>query len=248
MPRRSAIRPARTARNEAPAVSPPWLRPAILALSALFLIAFTSTDVADPDTWQHLASGKYIVEHHAFPTPDPFAFTTGLVKPAYLGEEATRLFNITHERLAQILLYLTYAHAGFAGLGLLRCASLAAFCGIIGLIAWHRTNSFYRGLAAAALAATVACEFRADRPYLWMGSICLQQGFSAHCADTPRAGWSSALRIFFWLRDSIAATVPDRTARMSAISSEPKPSLRRRRHSSSRGASRPQTRRASFWW
>jgi hypothetical protein len=90
-----------------------------------------------------------------------------MVKPAYPGEETTRRFNITHECIAQILIYLSYACAGFAGLVLLRCALLAAFCGIIGLTAWHRTNSFCRAWTAAALAATVACQFRGDRPYLF---------------------------------------------------------------------------------
>jgi hypothetical protein len=136
-------------------------------LFTLSLIAFTSTEVSDPDTWQHLASGRYIMQFHAFPAPDPFSFTTEKVAPTYPGEEKTRLFNITHERVAQILMYLVYANAGFAGLVLLRSALLVAFCGIIGMTAYQRTHSFYRGLAAAVLAATLIYDFRTDRPYLF---------------------------------------------------------------------------------
>ena len=148
-------------------VRPRWLRLAILSFCALLFLAHTSTEVADPDTWQHLASGRYIVEHHAFPAPDPFSFSTAMVKPAYAGEQATRDFNIKHELIAQIVLYLTYAGTGYAGLVLLRCTLLLAFCGIIALTAWRRTASYYAALTAAVLAATVACNFRADRPYLF---------------------------------------------------------------------------------
>ena len=49
----------------------PWLRPAILALAAVLLLACFSTEVADSDTWLHLETGKYVVEHHRIPNPDP---------------------------------------------------------------------------------------------------------------------------------------------------------------------------------
>ena len=164
---RPAARPTRISRKETPARTPRWLRPVVVALSVLLLVALTSSEVGDPDTWQHLASGRYILQHHAFPTPDPFAFTTQMVKPAYPDEEATRRFNIKHELLAQIVFYLAYTLADFAGLVLLRCTLLAAFCGFIGLAAGHRTHSFYRGFAAAAMAAIVTVPFQADRPYLF---------------------------------------------------------------------------------
>jgi hypothetical protein len=143
------------------------MKPALAALSLLALFAWASTEVSDPDTWQHLVSGRYLVERHSFPWPDPFSFTTAMVKPAYSGEEATREFNIKHELLAQILLYSAYAAGGFAGLVLLRCALLAAFCGMIGLAAWRRTQNFYRAWAAAGLTAVIAIQFRGDRPHLF---------------------------------------------------------------------------------
>ena len=63
-----------------------------------------------------------------------------MVKPAYPGEEVTRAFNIKHELLAQILLYLSYAGGGYAALVLLRSVMLTAFCGLIGIACWHRTH------------------------------------------------------------------------------------------------------------
>ncbi|MCX6632522.1 MAG: hypothetical protein NTW28_33375, partial [Candidatus Solibacter sp.] len=64
-----------------PAALPNWLRPAILALAAILLMACFSTEVADSDTWLHLETGKYVVEHQRIPNPDPFSFTTYLGKP-----------------------------------------------------------------------------------------------------------------------------------------------------------------------
>ncbi len=167
MPRRSRNRttPATTAEAKIPA-PPRWLRPTLLALAALLLMAWSSTDVSDTDTWWHLKTGQFIVQQHKLPAPDQFAFTTYMGKPAYASEEATRYFNLTHEWLAQIVLYLTYAGGGYAGLVLLRSLLLATFCAIVGLAAHHRTKSFHLALGAALAAGTIACQFRADRPYL----------------------------------------------------------------------------------
>ena len=73
-----------------PAALPNWLRPAIVALAAILLMACFSTEVADSDTWLHLETGKYVVEHHQIPNPDPFSFTTYLGKPLP-GEETVQI-------------------------------------------------------------------------------------------------------------------------------------------------------------
>ena len=149
-----------------PPVTPRWLKPVILILAAWLLVACSSSEVADTDTWWHLKTGQYMLQHHALPVPDPFAFTTYMGKPAYPGEEVTRYFNLTHEWLAQIFFYLIYAAGGYGGLVLLRAGLITAFCALIGVAAYHRTNGFYRSLGASLAAATVACKFVSDRPYL----------------------------------------------------------------------------------
>lgn len=167
MPPRSA-RPARRPApivNKERAAAPPWLRPVVLALAAFLLLGWFSTESADSDTWWHLKTGQYIWQNHALPVPDPFSYTTYLGKPAYPGEDATRYFNLTHEWLAQVIFYLTYAAAGFPGLILLRAAMMTAFCGIAGLVAFHRSRGFYRALAAAFATALIAKTFTVDRPY-----------------------------------------------------------------------------------
>jgi hypothetical protein len=145
--------------------APHWLRPGIVVLAALLLIGWFSTPVADSDTWWILKSGQYIVQHRALPVPDPFAFTAGLGKPSYPGEETTRYFNLTQEWLAEVVFYLVYAAAGFPGLILLRAVMLTAFSATAGLLVFHRTNGFYRALATTLATAFVASNFVSDRPY-----------------------------------------------------------------------------------
>jgi len=65
-----------------------------------------------------------------------------------------------------VVFYLVYAGGGFAGLVLFRAALLTGFCGIVGLVAFHRSNGFYGALGAAFLAATIAIRYRSDRPFL----------------------------------------------------------------------------------
>src|SRR5437868_10270935 len=93
--------------------APAWLKPVILAIAAVLLLGWFSTEARDSDAWWHLKTGEYIWQQHKLPMPDPFAYTTYLGKPAYPGEEKVRNFNLTHEWLAQIVLYLAYAAGGF---------------------------------------------------------------------------------------------------------------------------------------
>jgi len=144
---------------------PSWLRPVILAMAALVLLGWFSTESADSDTWWHLKTGEYILRNHALPVPDPFSYTAYMGKPAYPGEETTRDFNLKHEWLAQVMFYLAYAAAGFPGLVLLRVAILSAYCLLAGLVVFRRTGGFYRALIAAGLSALVAGFFLSDRPY-----------------------------------------------------------------------------------
>ncbi len=156
--RRESLKPSRAA--------PRWLRPLLLVLSVLVLLGFFSKEISDTDFWWHLKTGQYMWQTHSLPDPDPFAYTTATVRPAYAGEEVTRHFNLTHEWLAQILLYFVYSIAGFAGIVLFRAAILTAFCACAGLVAYGRCGGFYRSLAASFAAAAAVAGFASDRPYL----------------------------------------------------------------------------------
>ncbi|HTX34467.1 MAG TPA: hypothetical protein VME43_05570 [Bryobacteraceae bacterium] len=166
MPPRTAPRRAAPARQPVPAAAPRWLRPVVLALAALLALAWFSGEVGDSDTWWHLKTGQFLLQQRRLPVSDPFAFTTYTGKPTYPQEETVRRFNLTHEWLAQILFYLAYAAGGFTGLVLFRALLLAAFCAVVGWIAWCRTGGFYRAVGAAVAAASGAQVFATDRPYL----------------------------------------------------------------------------------
>src|SRR5688572_19870662 len=128
-----------------------WLKPLTLALAAIVLIGWLSTEARDPDAWWHLKTGEYLWQQHKLPVPDPFAWTTYLGKPAYPGEEHVRDFNLTHSWLSQLVLYLAYRAGGWSGLILFRATLLAAFSAAAGLVAWRRTGGFYRSVGAALL-------------------------------------------------------------------------------------------------
>ncbi|HWQ54201.1 MAG TPA: hypothetical protein VN442_10990 [Bryobacteraceae bacterium] len=149
-----------------PHAEPPWLRPAILLVATLLVFTWFSGDVTDNDAWWHLKTGEYIWQNRTLPTPDPFAQTTYMGKPLYRGEKLVRDFNLTHEWLAQVIMYWIFAAAGLPGLILARQLVLTALCAIVGLVAWRRSGGFYRALGAALAAAAVAQFVARDRPYL----------------------------------------------------------------------------------
>jgi hypothetical protein len=166
MPHRAAARVQ--SRVEAPALAslPRWFRPTIAAFAVVLLMGVFSPAAYDSDFWWHLKTGQFLWQQHRLPVPDPFAYTTAGAPAAYPGELVTRRFNLTHEWLAQVWIYLAYALGGVAGVVLFRAALLTAFCGLVGVVSYRRCGGFFRSLAAAAAAAMVALPFAQDRPFL----------------------------------------------------------------------------------
>ena len=152
------------AREAAPA--PAWLRPLILGLAGILLLACFSPAFQDHDAWWHLKTGQFIWTQHRLPNPDPFAFTTYLGRTFYPGEAETRYFNLTHEWLAQMFLYLVYAAGGFPLVVLVRALLMAAVSALTGWMAWRRTGRFFVSTGAALLSAAISYRFAYDRPLL----------------------------------------------------------------------------------
>jgi hypothetical protein len=147
--------------------APSWLVPLTLALAALLLLACFSTEVSDSDTFWHLATGRYILQNHRLPVPDPFSWATYLGKLAYEGEQHTRYFNLTHEWLAQVYLYLVYAVGGYPGMVLMRALLTTLICAGVSLIVWRRTQHLYLAIGAALLFLGVQYDSPVmDRPLL----------------------------------------------------------------------------------
>src|SRR5437867_5832914 len=80
--------------------------------AASFAIAL-AIPPGDPDTYWHLASGKWMVEHGALLRTDVFS-STATGAPYSVGEW-----------LGQLVLYAAYASAGWTGIVLLRAALVA---------------------------------------------------------------------------------------------------------------------------
>ncbi len=144
--------------------SPRWLVPALLVLTGVLLLGYFSTELADPDAWWHLATGRYIVTQYRLPDPDPFAYTTALAPPADAAEAATRRFNLTHEWLAQAAWYLAERAGGLGAVVLWKALLLTLLCALTALVARLRAGSWYWGIAAALAAASLLIEFAHDRP------------------------------------------------------------------------------------
>jgi hypothetical protein len=134
------------------------------AVTLLCLAGLFSGEIFDPDFWWHLKTGQFIVQQHRLPVPDPFSYTTAGARPGYPGEEQTRYFNLTHEWLAQLLLYCAWRLGSFPAVVLLRALIMASACLIAGMLAARRSKSFTWGVAAALAAASVALMFATDRP------------------------------------------------------------------------------------
>ena len=120
--------------------------------------------MSDPDSWWNLATGRYVVTEHRLPVPDRFAYTTAGAAPVYPGEERTRYFNLTHEWLAQAVWYAIWSAGGAAAVVLWKALLMTLLCGLTGLVAKWRTESWMWGTAAALAAASLAVEFAHDRP------------------------------------------------------------------------------------
>src|SRR5919112_1583036 len=71
-------------------------------LAAIFTL--TAGQITDPDFWWHLRTGQLIYETRAIPHTDIFSFTAQ-------GKEW-----ITHEWLAEVLIYAIYKLSGWGGL------------------------------------------------------------------------------------------------------------------------------------
>src|SRR5258708_7465574 len=135
-----------------PAGAPRWLRPLLLALAAIVLLSIFSGEIRDTDIWLHLKTGQHTLQTRALTVPDPFSYTSGTAAAGYAGEESTRYFNLTHEWLSQVLMYLLYSLGGFPALVATRALLLLTFCALAGWIAFRRTGGFHISLAAALVA------------------------------------------------------------------------------------------------
>ena len=135
----------------------------IVFFSSLFGALTTSS--FDSEFWWHLAFGRWMWEHRALPSADPFDFTS-----AIFGASGQVRYQLTQYWLAQVLLYGSYLLAGMKGVFLLRAATFTALFSLL--------YRLLRRTAAGMLLSTllVALAFQAivrefgyieNRPQMW---------------------------------------------------------------------------------
>jgi tetratricopeptide (TPR) repeat protein len=83
------------------------------SLLAVLVLSTAIFPVGDFDTWFHLKTGEYILQHHAVPTHDVFSYT------------AQGRTWITHEWLFEVLMFLAYKLGSLTGVILLKVVTVA---------------------------------------------------------------------------------------------------------------------------
>ena len=125
----------------------------LLALAVFALAAFSPAVLNDGDTWTHVATGQWILQHGDIPRVDPFSFT-------FAGAPWT-----AHEWLSEVLFALAYRAAGWSGVTLLTGAA----AGLATFVMANRAARDLSGvplLVVAALSATLIAPGLLARPHI----------------------------------------------------------------------------------
>lgn len=120
---------------------------------ALVLVMIWSELLNDPDTHWHIAVGRWIADHRAFPRVDMFSHT-------FAGQPW-----IAKEWLSQLALHLSHAAAGWAGPALLTALAVAASLGLlVGWLAMRLRDTLVVGLVMFVL--MLAASSLLARPHI----------------------------------------------------------------------------------
>ncbi|MBS6361062.1 hypothetical protein [Burkholderia sp.] len=119
---------------------PPF--PLLVALLAYAIVLFTPAVLNDADTYWHVASGDWILDHRAVPLSDPFSFTV----PGRTW--------VAHEWLAEVLMSLAYRAGGWSALVILFGVAAAT---TIGALAHYLARWMKQPAAMITLVLAAAC-------------------------------------------------------------------------------------------
>ena len=131
---------------------PSW--PLIVAvLACARVLARPAALLHDPDTYLHIAAGRWMLAHGALPVHDPFSYT-------FAGARW-----IPHEWLSELVMAALYQAAGWNGLVLLTIACFAASLALLTRFLLRPAEPFC-ALIAVALAASMVEPHLLARPHL----------------------------------------------------------------------------------
>jgi hypothetical protein len=144
---------------------PSW--PLLVGLAALIrALAQPMALLNDPDTYLHIAGGRWMLAHTALPIHDPFSHTLSAA------------IWVPHEWLAEIVLAAVYRAAGWSGLVLLTAAAFAASLALLTRFLLRYAEPFST-LIAVTLGAALVLGHLLVRPHLlalpllvlWSGAL-----------------------------------------------------------------------------
>jgi hypothetical protein len=157
---------------------PSW--PLLAGLAALIrALAQPTALLNDPDTYLHIAAGRWMLTHLALPVQDPFSHSLS---------GATW---VPHEWLAEIVLAAVFSAAGWSGLVLVGAASFAITMGLLTRFLLRYFEPF-SALIAVTLGAALVLGHLLVRPHLLalpLLVICSGELFAARDAGSAPPAW-----------------------------------------------------------
>ncbi|MDO8692712.1 MAG: hypothetical protein Q7J51_01305 [Sheuella sp.] len=108
-----------------------WVQLAVIVIFTCVMGYSSYQTLRDPDTYLHLAAGKWIISHQQLPQTDPFSYVMQ-------GSEW-----LTHEWLSEIFLSLIYQYGGWSALVILAALCLAVTTGIELRFLFNRVPAIY---------------------------------------------------------------------------------------------------------
>src|ERR1700687_5393791 len=130
---------------------PSW--PLLLGLAAFArALADPARLLGDPDTYLHIAAGRWMLDHLALPFADPFSHS--MAGAAWLP----------HEWLAEIGLAAAFALGGWAGVVLVTAASFAIAVAVLLRLLLDRLEPLWALVAAVAVLALLMPHLSAPPP------------------------------------------------------------------------------------
>lgn len=127
----------------------------------LALFGLCSGAIASADTWWHLATGRWIVQHHAVPHSDPFSFAT-----------AGKAW-VAHEYFTDIAMFYIHRSGGFIALAIVNALLLTLAFAVVAHSARAPRWLAYVSALSAAYAAHPAFALRPQSISLAFGAIFL---------------------------------------------------------------------------